>query len=121
MMRYLILLSSLCVFGGAAAQPKLNCGRTHPQDKAGLPVSLAPFGKPNADTELPSGEKLRKTGNCEYILEGGWKLAPAAVVTAKGPFDSSDDGWDDAVVPGTVLTTLVRRGVFPDPYYGLNN
>lgn len=121
MKRYLILLSSLCVFGGAAAQPKLNWGLTHPQDKAGLPVSLAPFGKPNADTELPSGEKLRKTGNCEYILEGGWKLAPAAVVTAKGPFDSSDDGWYDAVVPGTVLTTLVRRGVFPDPYYGLNN
>jgi hypothetical protein len=24
-------------------------------------------------------------------------------------------------VPGTVLTTLVDRGVYPDPDYGLNN
>ena len=26
-----------------------------------------------------------------------------------------------AVVPGTVLTTLIERGVYPDPEYGLNN
>ena len=30
-------------------------------------------------------------------------------------------GWYTATVPGTVLATLVDRGVYPDPYYGLNN
>jgi hypothetical protein len=30
-------------------------------------------------------------------------------------------GWLDATVPGTVLTTLVERGVYPDPDFGLNN
>ncbi|MGA7914128.1 MAG: sugar-binding domain-containing protein, partial [Candidatus Acidiferrales bacterium] len=29
--------------------------------------------------------------------------------------------WLAAVVPGTVLTTLVDRGIYPDPEYGLNN
>jgi hypothetical protein len=32
-----------------------------------------------------------------------------------------DSHWYAAVVPGTVLTTLVARGVYPDPDFGLNN
>ncbi|WP_174298848.1 glycoside hydrolase family 2 protein, partial [Sphingomonas bacterium] len=44
--------------------------------------------------------------------------APGAVVSRAG-FDAS--GWYAATVPGTVLTTLVDRGVYPDPAYGLNN
>jgi hypothetical protein len=31
------------------------------------------------------------------------------------------DGWLDATVPGTVLSTYVDRGVYPDPDFGLNN
>ena len=31
------------------------------------------------------------------------------------------DHWYRAVVPGTVLTTLIAAGVYPDPDYGLNN
>ncbi len=34
-------------------------------------------------------------------------------------FDVS--GWQGAVVPGTVLNSLVHNGVFPEPYVGLNN
>ena len=30
-------------------------------------------------------------------------------------------GWYEAVVPGTVLTTLVKNGVYPEPLYGENN
>src|SRR5206468_3149848 len=29
--------------------------------------------------------------------------------------------WVPAVVPGTVLTTLIANGRYPDPDYGLNN
>jgi acetamidase/formamidase len=35
--------------------------------------------------------------------------------------DFPDDNWYIAVVPGTVLTTLIANGVYPDPDYGLNN
>lgn len=34
-------------------------------------------------------------------------------------FDSRT--WCKATVPGTVLTTLVDREVFPDPLFGLND
>ena len=29
--------------------------------------------------------------------------------------------WWTATVPGTVLTTMIDQGVYPDPDYGLNN
>lgn len=54
-----------------------------------------------------------------------WKMknikevdVPAEKLSCSG-FDTS--GWMDAVVPGTVLTSLVRAKVYPDPYYGVNN
>ena len=31
------------------------------------------------------------------------------------------DRWQPAIVPGTVLNSLVANGVYPEPYYGLNN
>ena len=34
---------------------------------------------------------------------------------------TAPEKWMPAVVPGTVLQTLVKNGVVPDPYYGLNN
>ncbi len=33
----------------------------------------------------------------------------------------STDDWMPAIVPGTVLNSLVYNGVYPEPYYGLNN
>ena len=49
----------------------------------------------------------------------------AAVVKAAGPWEMAQavapNEWMPAVVPGTVLTTLVRNGKVPDPYRGLNN
>lgn len=34
---------------------------------------------------------------------------------------TAPEKWMPAVVPGTVLTTLVKNGIVPDPYWGLNN
>jgi len=46
-------------------------------------------------------------------------------VRAGGPWEMAQamapEKWMPATVPGTVLTTLVKNGVVPDPYYGLNN
>ncbi len=56
---------------------------------------------------------------------GGWTMIPAPKVNADGPaisqpgFKSRD--WMSATVPGTVLTTMIDRGIYPDPDYGLNN
>ena len=46
-------------------------------------------------------------------------------VRATGPWEmaqqTAPEKWMPAVVPGTVLTTLVKNGLVPDPYWGLNN
>ena len=34
---------------------------------------------------------------------------------------TAPEKWMPAVVPGTVLATLVKNGLVPDPYWGLNN
>ena len=57
--------------------------------------------------------------------EYSWKMvratetgATAREMSAAG-FD--DSKWMEAIVPGTVLTSLVENGVYPEPYYGTNN
>ena len=58
-------------------------------------------------------------------LSGGWQLQDAAKVTADGVAISGaafhPEGWFKATVPGTVLTSLVNNGVYPEPLYGENN
>ena len=54
-----------------------------------------------------------------------WEFRDIAGVTAGGAaiskegFNTSD--WHKATVPGTVLTSLVNDGIFPEPLYGENN
>lgn len=54
-----------------------------------------------------------------------WKMMRASDVTmppeklSTAAFDASR--WKEAVVPGTVLTSLVENKLLPDPYYGTNN
>ena len=56
---------------------------------------------------------------------GNWQLQDEAKVAANGRTLSEvgfkTSGWYNAVVPGTVLTTLVANGVYPEPLYGENN
>lgn len=63
--------------------------------------------------------------NREILLNSGWKAKPANEVVADGTIISSSNyeflGWMDAVVPGTVLTTLLHNGKIPDPFFGMNN
>lgn len=33
----------------------------------------------------------------------------------------NDSRWLPAIVPGTVLNSLVHNGIYPEPYYGMNN
>ena len=58
-------------------------------------------------------------------LNSGWQLQDAAQVTGTGESLSQPDyqpsHWHRATVPGTVLTSLVNDGVYPEPLYGENN
>src|ERR1700688_1163911 len=58
-------------------------------------------------------------------IASGWQLQDAAKVpqlieTIASP-DFTAAGWYPAVVPGTVLTSLVKNGVYPEPLYCENN
>jgi mannosylglycoprotein endo-beta-mannosidase len=59
------------------------------------------------------------------FLHDGWMCKNSRYITEDG--NTLSDGfhdfsnWMPATVPGTVLTTLVRNGIFPDPDIGMNN
>lgn len=54
-----------------------------------------------------------------------WKMKKAGELAVKAEDVStgkvSMDDWIPAIVPGTVLNSLVYNEIYPEPYYGLNN
>jgi len=59
------------------------------------------------------------------LLRQDWAVQSSALVGMDGTQLSSPNvptkGWAYTSVPATVLTALVRNGVYPNPYVGLNN
>lgn len=59
------------------------------------------------------------------VISSGWQLQFAGKTSQKAEEISSINyttkDWLAAIVPGTVLTSLVNDGVYPDPLYGENN
>jgi hypothetical protein len=98
-------------------------GLQEPQDPWTLPRSNTP-PSPAVAAAVPERVELRANGPRNWTLEA-WRLIEAGKVVADGAQLSqpgfSDEQWYPATVPGTVLTTLIDRGVYPDPDYGLNN
>lgn len=60
-----------------------------------------------------------------YELNAGWKCLPSYKTEVKAEIISTTGfsltQWQDAVVPGTVLTTQLAHNEIPDPFYGMNN
>jgi Exo-beta-D-glucosaminidase Ig-fold domain/Glycosyl hydrolases family 2/Concanavalin A-like lectin/glucanases superfamily/Glycosyl hydrolases family 2, sugar binding domain/Glycosyl hydrolases family 2, TIM barrel domain len=106
-------------------QTKGQAGMSEPQDPITLPRSKAPFQKPVAHALSAADLHSELAGDNPWTLHAGWRLAPAPQVKAAGEEISqsgfNDKDWLVATVPGTVLTTMVDRGIYPDPDYGLNN
>lgn len=104
-------------------QIKQMVGMTAPQAAWTLPKSKAPFSKPVAKP-VAATPGLAAAGPNRWTL-GDFRLQAEPKVTGDGAtlskpgYDAAS--WYVATVPGTVLTTLVDRGVYPDPDYGLNN
>lgn len=61
----------------------------------------------------------------KYLLHDNWKAKRVSDVTLDGSVITGTDyipgGWLDAVVPGTILTTLLHNNQIPDPFFGMNN
>jgi hypothetical protein len=100
-------------------------GNTAPQEPWTMPQRKAAFSEPKAAPLPPVQTKLVEESSANWILSGGWRLAEEPEVSAT-PKDISSVGfnatsWMPATVPGTVLTTMIDRGRYPDPDYGLNN
>lgn len=67
---------------------------------------------------------LTATAEGNLTLGDGWQMIAAEALVERDLTvwnTAATDGWFNATVPGTVLTTLVEQQVYPDPYYGLNN
>ncbi|WP_176441575.1 glycoside hydrolase family 2 protein [Granulicella rosea] len=108
-------------------QTKQQLGYIAPQPPEMMPhgsLHLAPVERP-----VPIAKSsLLAEPDGSWQIAANWKLlydvaVPAnslsGLVVSKPGFD--DRTWLRATEPGTVLTTLVDRGIFPDPTFGLNN
>ncbi|HEY5019650.1 MAG TPA: LamG-like jellyroll fold domain-containing protein, partial [Steroidobacteraceae bacterium] len=117
------LVSFTQVGAGWPVQVKAWIGLTVPQDPWTLPHGHAPMSAPVAVAVSPEAA-LQPQSDQVWKL-GAWRMKAAPGVTAGGAAlsqpDYSDAQWYAARVPGTVLSTLIDRGVYPDPDYGLNN
>jgi hypothetical protein len=104
-------------------QVRTQYGEAAPQRAWTLPRGKAPFSKPRA-LPVPVLAPLAPFDEGRFAING-WRMAEAPKVTADGAALSRPGldiaRWYAATVPGTALTTLVDRGVYPDPRIGLNN
>src|SRR5690606_37568986 len=95
-------------------QTRQQIGLLAPQPPATLPHSAAPFSKPVAKP-VPKEPALQTQASNVWRI-AGWRLAEAPKVSAAPSalsrlgYDAS--AWYAATVPGTVLTTLIDRGVY---------
>jgi len=100
-------------------------GQVEPQDPSTLPRGKGGVEKPVAKTLREADLRTELVGTDPWKIKGGWKLAAAPDVKATGKEISlagfASKNWLAATVPGTVLTTMIDRGIYPDPDYGLNN
>ena len=73
------------------------------------------------EIQIVSGLDSEVTHHGDYQ----WKMMKAGDTTDPGEKISSSDypteKWLPAIVPGTVLNSLVYNQKYPEPYYGVNN
>jgi beta-galactosidase/beta-glucuronidase len=108
---------------GWPVQVKAWTGLQVPQDPWTLPRGKAGFDKPVAKP-VSLDAPLARIAAGRWAVNG-WRMAEGPKVRADGAALSrpgfDDRQWYAATVPGTVLQTLIDRGVYPDPSHGLNN
>lgn len=58
-------------------------------------------------------------GNQVWVMKKAGEITAPAETISKIGFSSN--GWMPAIVPGTVLNSLVYNKIYPEPYFGINN
>lgn len=100
-------------------------GLRNNQPENELPKGNAPFQTAVKVPKRAIPTQFVPVSDTEWIISEGWELASSTQVieSKESLFDPelNTSDWLNATVPGTVLTTLVNEGIYPDPYYGLNN
>ena len=106
-------------------QTRGQAGYRAPQDPSTMPHGNAPFSKPVAKPLPSQRPALQPDGENQWTIANGWKMIPAPQLNGEADAISQPSfttaTWLAATVPGTALTTLIDRGIYPDPDYGLNN
>ncbi|SEA47404.1 mannosylglycoprotein endo-beta-mannosidase [Arachidicoccus rhizosphaerae] len=88
----------------------------------------ASLSKPSANESVFLRSSDKKAAKGLGVPGSPWVMQRADLLGAANgqeisqvDYDDKQQGWKKAVVPGTVLNSLVADGKFPDPYYGDNN
>jgi len=117
----------------------IKMGNVPSSQNAYIPFPLS-FGKHNWKVVAVSSKGRKQSNSHEliindaalsdvpagsFLLREGWKVKSSAEVGLNGA-KLSDSGiniksWAATSVPATVLTALVRNGIYPNPYIGTNN
>lgn len=85
-------------------------------------VAVAPVWLKAAETSdafVILNSKAGPAGNVEWQMCRHRDLSSGGAVISTPGFVTTN--WQEAIVPGTVLNSLVHDGIYPDPYFGLNN
>lgn len=114
--------STECIY---SQKLKWNFGLSRKQSSEVIPHSKHSFQTANLKKKAIEPGELSPLSDWEYQLSKGWEMIEGYKARAAGKSvfaqDLDTSEWYSATVPGTVLTTLVDQGVYPDPYWGLNN
>lgn len=119
------ILLELFIYSNIYAQ--LNFGLSQKQIFSDLPISRCQKKDLRLKTvdENVANNNISKLENGNYVINSSWYMSNETDILKNNvsPLNSDLDlsDWYKATVPGTVLTTLVDNGVFPDPYWGINN
>ena len=101
-------------FCGLASMLVASVGSLAQADDGRTP-DLVPYPERDAIT-------LRSTLGHKGVCS--WQMKPASEAGGGAEVSSPNvlaEGWRNAIVPGTVLNSLVAAGVYPEPYFGANN
>lgn len=82
-------------------------------------ILLVNFGAAAVRAEIVLRSNAIHDGNVLWVMKRVSDVNASGSQISTTEFSSED--WMEAVVPGTVLTSLVHNNVYPEPYYGLNN
>ena len=102
-----------------------NFGLKSIQSDVENPHSRTAIRFPQRVEPTKMSSRLEQVADNKWALKDGWILLENDAVVASdssifsGEFSPAN--WYNAVVPGTVLTSLVEQGVYPDPCFGVNN